>query len=37
MGFRDFFFASLAGFLVLTLALILVGKGILAALGIQTG
>ena len=33
--FRRFFLASLAGFLVMTGALVIAGKGILAALGIS--
>jgi uncharacterized membrane protein YdjX (TVP38/TMEM64 family) len=35
--FRSFFVASLAGFLVMTTALVVAGKGILAALGISAG
>ncbi len=33
--FRRFFLASLAGFVVMTAALVIAGKGILAALGIS--
>jgi uncharacterized membrane protein len=33
--FRDFFVASLAGFLVLALALVIAGQAILTALGVS--